>query len=190
MLLHAYTRNLLFHYTSRERAVENIFRNMTIRMGPLLGTNDPRETAPWGFSMTLENEGIGPSGERFLEINREIDRNLKNSCRIVCFSEDSPDLNPGLGHPDHYVRDDLGPQGYAHDRMWAQYAGNHTGVCIFFDRARLTQRMEEHFKNRGRLLHGAVSYDSGRMPRDNPFELSYDEIHWSCPVSVALPSFV
>ncbi len=61
--------------------------------------------------------------------------------------------------------------------MWAQYAGNHTGVCIFFDRARLTQRMEEHFKNRGRLLHGAVSYDSGRMPRDNPFELSYDEIH-------------
>ncbi len=76
MLLHAYTRNLLFHYTSRERAVENIFRNMTIRMGPLLGTNDPRETAPWGFSMTLENEGIGPSGERFLEINREIDRNL------------------------------------------------------------------------------------------------------------------
>lgn len=177
-MLHAYTRNFLFHYTTKERAIENIFHNMSIRMGAMKATNDPRETDPWFFGMTIENEETSPSGEGFLEINRNIDRILKTSCLIACFTQDQPDLHPTLGDPDRYVRSDLGPQGYEHDRMWAQYAGNHTGVCIFFDRKKLTQRMEEHFRDQpGRLLHGPVDYISEIDPRSSPFyELSYDEM--------------
>ena len=36
----------LFHYTKRETAIEKIFFNGSIRMGPLTPTNDPEESAP------------------------------------------------------------------------------------------------------------------------------------------------
>lgn len=177
MLRHSYTRGLLFHYTTKERAIENILHGMTIRMGPTKATNDPRETDPWFFGMTVKDEENAPSGEEFLKINQKIDRILKSSCLISCFTEDAPDPFPELD-PDLYHRKDLGPQGYEHDRMWAQYAGNHTGVCIFFDRDRLVRRMEEHFRGRaGRLLYGPVDYYSEVDSRESPFyELSYDEM--------------
>lgn len=150
---------------------------MTIRMGPTTATNDPRETDPWFFGMTLKGVENGPTDEEFFAINREIDRILKNSCLISCFTEDAPDPSPELD-PDLYHKEYLGPQGYEHDRMWAQYAGNHTGVCIFFDREGLTRSMEEHFRDRpGRLLHGPVDYVSEIDPHRSPFyELSYAEM--------------
>lgn len=147
-------------------------------MGPMKGTNDPRETDPWFFGMVIEDEENGPSNEEFFEASQQISRFLKDSCRIVCFSEDVPDLYPERGDPDRYCRDDLGFQGYEHDRMWAQYAANNTGVCIFFERQKLEQRMEEHFRGRpGRLLYGSVNYTSIYDPRDSPFhELSWEQI--------------
>ncbi len=70
-MLHAYTRNLLFHYTTKERAIENILHDMTLRMGSMKATNDPRETDPWFFGFTVEDEEIAPSGEEFLKATRE-----------------------------------------------------------------------------------------------------------------------
>jgi hypothetical protein len=178
-MLHSYTRKVLFHYTTKEVAIERILHNLTIKLGSIKRTNDLRETDPWTFGMIIEDNSIAPSGEESLEITKKIDENLKQSILIACFTQDQPDLWPERGDPDKYVREDLGPQGYEHDRMWAQYAGNHTGVCIFFDREELTRRIEQHFSGRdGRLLHGPVSYVPGRVdPRNSPFdELSYDEI--------------
>lgn len=177
-MLHSYTRGLLFHYTTKERAIENIFSSMTLRMGSMKATNDPRETEPWFFGMSVENEEVAPSGEEFMDVTRKIDRLLKRSCLIACLTQDAPDPRPELGDPDYYVRFDLGLQGYEHDRMWAQYAGNHTGLCLFFDREKLVGKMEKHFRNRnGLLLHGPVDYVSQITPPNSPFhELSYDEI--------------
>ena len=47
--------------------------------------------------------------------------------------------------------------------MWAQYAENHTGVCLFFDRKKLQHRMEEHFGSRGALVHGTMTYLDDRV---------------------------
>lgn len=175
-MLHAFTRRQLFHYTTKETAIEKIFPDMTIRMGSMRATNDPRETDPWFFGWVIE-EGEPDPGHEFFAINHKIDETLKKSCLIACFTEDAPDPNPDID-PDLYVREDLGLQGYEHDRMWAQYAGNHTGVCIFFDRNKLKRRMEEHFRGRpGSLLHDSVDYVLKIDPGNSPFyELSWKEI--------------
>lgn len=176
-MLHAFTREQLFHYTTKETAIEKIFPNMTIRMGSMRATNDPRETDPWFFSWVME-EGEPDPGHEFFAINRRIDETLKRSCLITCLTEDATDLRPEVD-PDLYLREDLGPQGYEHDRMWAQYAGNHTGVCIFFNRTKLTQKIEEHFRGSpGRLLYGSVAYvPKFEFRRNSPFyELSWKEV--------------
>lgn len=160
-MLHAFTRQQLFHYTTKETAIEKIFPDTTIRMGSMRATNDPRETAPWFFGWVME-EGEPDPGYEFFAIDERIDEMLKRACLIACFTKDAPDPYPEID-PDRYFREDLGLQGYEHDRMWAQYAGNHTGVCILFDRDRLEQRMKEHYRDRpGRLLHGSVAYVSSR----------------------------
>lgn len=142
----------------------------------MTSTNDPRETDPWFFGMTVEDEENGPTSEEFFEASRTIDRILKGSCKLVCLSQDMPDPDPTRGDPDDFHRPEL-VQGYAHDRMWAQYAENHMGVCIFFDREKLTQRLEEHFRNRrGCLMHGPVAYLSGYDLRGAAFDVSWEEI--------------
>lgn len=177
-MLHSYTRELLFHYTSRATAIEKILGSLTFRMGSMKATNDPRETDPWFFGFTMDDENRAPNGEEFFEVTRTLDESLKKSCLVACLTHDAPDPHPELGDPDHYVRFDLGLQGYAHDRMWAQYAGNHTGVCIFFDRERLTHRMNEHFHGRyGRLLYGPVDYLRRVEVLNSPFhDLSWKEL--------------
>jgi hypothetical protein len=90
------------------------------------------------------------------EVQQAVDKYLKSAVRLVCFSEDQPDEHPEFGI-DEYGREDL-IKGWEHDRMWAQYAENHTGICLFFDRDKLHRRMEEHFSGGGTLVHGAMAY--------------------------------
>ncbi|MCA1666964.1 MAG: hypothetical protein LC793_06085 [Thermomicrobia bacterium] len=50
---------LLYHYTSRETAIEKIFLNRNIRFGKLTLTNDPQETAVGGIGVsTYDNEEV------------------------------------------------------------------------------------------------------------------------------------
>jgi len=51
--------------------------------------------------------------------------------------------------------------GYARPRMWAQYAGNHTGACIVVDRRELLARFNERFPGTTNL---PVPAPSRRLP--------------------------
>ncbi len=94
-MLHAFTRQQLFHYTTKETAIEKIFPDMTIRMGSMRATNDPRETAPWFFGWVME-EGEPDPGYEFFAINEGIDEMLKRACLIACFTKDAPDPYPEI----------------------------------------------------------------------------------------------
>lgn len=48
--------------------------------------------------------------------------------------------------------------GYARPRMWEQYAENHHGVCLAFDRQALHQAITDHFGWRNALFSGEVVY--------------------------------
>ncbi len=139
-------RALLYHYTRKERAIENILKDMTLRMGSMKGTNDPREIDPWFFGLAVDTEPQEMDRDEYHRINRAINAGMKDACRIVCLTEEQSEAGSRLA-------------GYEHDRMWAQYAGNHTGVCIALDQDKLFAKMQFHFQNRpGQLLKGPINY--------------------------------
>lgn len=145
----------LFHYTSRETALEHILPTCTLRFGRLPRTNDPREFGPTLF--TIGGYGDMEDFNPF-ELIADADRLLRESVHLLCLTEDQP------RHPTRGRYGD-GPE---RARMWAQYAGNHSGVCLVFDKERLLGAAEEQFPttpNRS-LLHQRVRYlVRGEEPR-------------------------
>lgn len=141
----------LYHYTKYETAIEKIFFNGTIRLGPLTLTNDPQESAIGGFAIGSDvGENVDTS--MMFAMMERCKRLTTRPVRLACFTQDAhgPLINHGL-------------PGHDHDRMWAQYAGVNTGVCIEFKADRLTASIEDHFRERidsgrGRLIHGPVEY--------------------------------
>jgi len=179
MLTHTYTREILFQYRSADTAIKHILHGGTIRLGSLVGTNDPRETDPWFFGMSGDDPLLISDPEafsrKFLEWQRDVDRVLKWGCRVGCFSQDEPDQTPGLGDLD--VRVHTLRQGYDHDRMWAQYADYHTGICVFFDKARLIRTMEEYAHcEEAQMIHGPVEYFHRYDTYDRPSAIPIADI--------------
>ena len=166
MLMNNWQRpELLYHYTTRETAIEKIFLNGTIRLGKLSLTNDPQETAVGGFGISAhDNEPVG-----LRQIFADCERLTTKPVRLACFTQ-TPNTTPIIA-------------GCNHDRMWAQYAGNNSGVCIAFNQDRLTANVERHFDERiragkGLLIHGSVEYVSEMPIQDGIFfGLSSDEMN-------------
>lgn len=152
----------LYHYTRYDTAIERIFSSGTIRMGRLKQTNDPEEGALGGFAIGTNNPD-GLSNAQFRAIFRACHDLSTVPVRLACFTQE--------------VRS-RGLRGYEHDRMWAQYAGGNTGICIAFDKAKLTASIKQHFRDRqGRLIHGSVKYVPKILPSEGPyFMLDHDEI--------------
>jgi hypothetical protein len=76
---------------------------------------------------------------------------LRSCCRLSCLTlSGSYDYGPA-GYGD----------GFARARMWAQYAGNHSGVCLAFDQARLrtAARATAHHRSL-RLYESPIGYRS------------------------------
>ena len=49
-------------------------------------------------------------------------------------------------------------KGWARDRMWAQYADNHKGICLHLDREVLIRNFREALEADGHCLTGNVVY--------------------------------
>lgn len=124
----------LYHYTTKEAGLGNILPQRHLRLGPLSWTNDPRERQQWIVSLSGGPDPLPQPGE-FQRIVYETDRLIKTRAKVVCLSRDDPD---GMRKPPH----ENFARGWAHSRMWAQYAGGHTGLCLVFERARLGDAMD------------------------------------------------
>lgn len=149
----------LFHYTWRETALEHILPTARLRFGRLPRTNDPREFAPVWFGIAGFVGEDGDLSERNpFELIEEARTLLSESVHVLCFTEDRPSRGEGARYGNGPLR----------ARMWAQYAGNHTGVCLCFDGDRLVQAAVDQFKTTtGKsLLHEKLSYlREGEHPR-------------------------
>lgn len=163
--------DLLYHYTRTPTALEYIFPSLKIRMGAPPDMNDPRETSPWEFlwgtfdplgpwfHANSDESTIEDIDAEFRSKDRKLDRLLRLSARMACFTADRPLFLEDREYASLDVRhEDLQLPGYLHDRMWAQYADNHKGVCIVFDRERLLKSVREYFGDRGQLVSGSVAY--------------------------------
>ena len=141
----------LFHYTKRDVALEHILPTGRLRFGRLPRTNDPREFVPILFPI------VGYLGEDDKLTERdpfdlidEANRLLRDSVHLLCLTEDKPSQVT-------YTRYGNGPR---RARMWAQYAGNHTGVCLCFDGDRLIQAALDQLQTTSdrNVLHMPVRY--------------------------------
>lgn len=143
------TDKYVYHYTSAGTARDYILKNATLRLGSYTTTNDPKEAKQWEF-------GLGTNSNRDLakynhsELSRWLSDELKRRTRLACFATDTGPLTG-----DHMS--DLLRRGFAKPRMWAQYAANHTGVCLVFLKSNLLaiakQELESHY-----WMTGSVHY--------------------------------
>jgi len=138
------TEQYLYHYTTLETAIEKILYSGQLRLGPFAQTNDPRESQNWEIHST-ESMRNDPSFDQLMKLINE-DR-LKR-CKVLCLTRDDME----------HRRLGFGRRGFARARMWAQYAGNHRGICLIFDAAKLDAIINRTLGDKGKIYKGIVEY--------------------------------
>jgi hypothetical protein len=145
------TARFVYHYTKASTALEFILDSMTLRLSTLPDTNDPTEGHEWGFVLV----GNDPAGSA-LDTFKSVAEAMRVGHKLVCFSRDVPGMEQA---EDYFTPSDaIATRGYARDRMWAQYADGHRGVCLFFDREILEENFKTALSSKGFLRAAPVTY--------------------------------
>lgn len=146
--------DLLFHYTSQKTALNFILKERRIRFTPFGKLKDPRESKKWSFDI------IGPSHRNMNEremVRKEFNDFIKRKCKVLCLcGRGKEEVNlEGNAIPEY--RKSLCNAGFTKSRMWAQYAGNHKGVCFVFSKKALQSQLATSFSN-NKKYNGLVTY--------------------------------
>ena len=158
----------LYHYTSAKVAVKQIIRSNSLKVGRYVNTNDPKEIKDWTFSVG-SNEGRDLSAYDLEQVSREMTIGLKHRTNVICFSLDRELTG------DHVQ--DIYNRGFCKPRMWAQYAGNHTGVCLIFDKDGIDSTIRSSFSHAMAIHSGPVVYTNRSfIPnlRNTPYTINVD----------------
>ena len=140
----------LYHYTKARTAIKIILKKRILKIGNFTSTNDPKETKEWEFSLgTNENRDFGKYNMG--ELSQILSIELKEKTKVICFSRDREPLSG-----DHLRG--IFNRGFCKPRMWDQYADNHRGVCLIFEKERLKEIISNLFSNVYRVIHGDVVY--------------------------------
>lgn len=129
----------LYHYTKAETAINFILKDKTLKFSKFHTTNDPRESKSWFFIPgTNENRDLSKYSPEYL--SKIMNPRIKTTTHLLCFSMDKELTGQ------HLI--DTPNRGFCKPRMWAQYGGNHTGVCLIFDIKSLTKEIRSNLNNK------------------------------------------
>ena len=156
----------LFKFQSA-KSFKLTLERQTIRFGPFVEMNDPRETKKW-----------------YSAASPLVDKLLRRSTCIGCFTVDIP-----AGRED-YVSNHH--HGWARARMWDQYAGanrRHDGACLVLDFSQFTAYVDDIF-NRAPKDPTVLEDPIDGLLGDGNLMYS-DYVHYSNlpPHSLRLPKF-
>lgn len=115
----------IYHYTKLSTAIEFILPSMVLRTNFLNKMNGPKENQDWSFG------GINvPYETMYPELNSNTDQNKAHFDRMYKFGEEIKSKIQAICfvYTDNY-------EGYENEMMWAQYADNHSGICLEIDTA-------------------------------------------------------
>ncbi len=159
---------LLYHYTKMSTARNHIFRTGRLRMSDFRLMNDPKESRMWKFGLTGAKCGDMKCKE-WDELGAKLSTRFKEHARVMCFCRD---VEPLTG--DHMG--DIGRRGFARPRMWAQYAENHTGVCLVFDRVKLSEQIKQACAKAWIVIGSKVNYRDRHIAADlrGHYEINLD----------------
>jgi hypothetical protein len=132
--------DLLFHFTDSCTATMHILPSGNLRLSPLGRTGDPIEYRFFDIMIA------GTNLPEFGELNRPwgeavaaIDRVRREESFVACFCKRYTEFERTLFD---VTVEERSP--YTRSRMWSQYADDHTGVCLVFDRDRLVKTAQQH----------------------------------------------
>jgi|LNAP01.1.fsa_nt_gb hypothetical protein len=154
----------LYHYTKVETARDCILRSKSLKIGSFRNTNDPKETKDWIFNYALGD--LNPAFEETNIVGVAISSEIKSKSKTLSFSKDKnfSDINP---------LNQIFSRGFAKSRMWAQYGGNHSGVCLIFNKRILDKIIAEQFGNsHNDIYQGSVHY-TNRPIADDIYKSAY-----------------
>ena len=140
--------SLLYHYTTMKSACK-ILESNKLRLSNLLNMNDPLEFC--------RPKGLGFNGidESHKDAFKDLQLSLKereNSVRLLCFCKDEFFNQEEWNNEKAQTKAaNLLHKGWARNRMWAQYADNHKGVCLIFNRAEFKTEFEK-MKNQSKHI--------------------------------------
>lgn len=127
---------LLFHYT-KFKTLLKILNSGEMRLSPYASTNDPRETKEWIAEVIADATKSGDDALLIAdEVRRLADPILRGGARLACFTLDrKAGFAADAGALFH--------RGWARARMWSQYAENHRGACLVFQRDQMVGQVDE-----------------------------------------------
>lgn len=157
--------NLLFHYT-------NYFNALSIGIGNKLWANqlsqmnDPLEFRALGQHFSLSGE---PSREEISNKSEELykaNKKRNDTVRLLSFSVDDFHFHDNVFSKQVTFCNNLN-HGWARTRMWTQYANNHKGVCLIFDKEKIlnaTSKLKD------------IQYYEGKINYSNDFHKFEDKM--------------
>jgi hypothetical protein len=144
----------LFHYTRLATGLEFILPTKRIKLSPLTEMRDPRESGKWFNSMSEDADEEGGT-ERLTSLFHGLHA-AKSRYKVLSLTEDSP--GPAGDPSDEWTR------GYAHPRLWEQYADRHRGICICFDKDALVETLRQQLDTDHSLFrYQSVVYENERV---------------------------
>jgi Protein of unknown function (DUF2971) len=126
-----------FHYTARDKAFEGILKEGVLRLSTYGAMRDPLEAQPWRFTFAgyggpdpSDDEALIAHLSEYERFDREVNEGVRDCSHLLSLTIDADPNTAGEQEP--FCR------GWARARMWEQYAENHCGVCLVFERESLT----------------------------------------------------
>lgn len=153
--------NYFFHYTNREAALGGILPSRRLRLSPYGAMRDPLENQQWRFTFTgrgaRDDAAVIADVAEQTEFERRANQETRARSHLLSLTIDAEPQPDGERPPFCF--------GWARARMWEQYAERYKGVCLVFDKERLTERFAEAMEEEGvsRTYHRSVIYDSAGM---------------------------
>jgi hypothetical protein len=115
----------LCHYTTADAAFGHIIPSGQLRMSPYGRMRDPLESRELSFAIATSDDGTDDDKALMDKVIDAV-RQLRNRTLLLSFTIDETR---------GYTEDDRPfMRAWARARTWEQYASNHAGVCIAFDR--------------------------------------------------------
>ncbi len=141
--------DLLFHYTSLNAAC-SILSSNKLRLSNLKNLNDPLEFCRLNcFSFNgLEIDAMKKAVKELYESLKE----RENKVRLLSFCRDFFTEGEWDNKNNQSFSSNLIFKGWARTRMWAQYADNHRGVCLVFDKSEISEKFKELQNNHTKIL--------------------------------------
>ncbi len=172
------------HYTNLQTALEKIIPTKRLLLGKITSTNDPLESGEIGKRHFHALTGDHFSGQMNGTYETDLQptgplTKVREQWRVLCTCCHH---NPAIHFMDESnIRlSDHHKFGISYSRMWAQYAGKHSGICLLFDGKKLDENIRETLKPQEYKVHtGFVRYNYEKSVEDKQMDPEYDFLNYN-----------